>query len=95
MFVVTVTLSVMAPHATAFLEALRANAARSLAEEPGCHRFDICLDDDRMGQVFLYELYADKAAFDAHKATAHYAAFAEAAAEWVREKTVRTYRLDA
>jgi quinol monooxygenase YgiN len=93
MFVVTVTFKIHDAHIDTFLAALRENAALSRAEEPGCHRFDICRDDGCPGEVFLYELYSDRAAFDAHKATAHYAAFSDATSGWVEDKTVRTYRL--
>ena len=47
-------------------------AANSLAQEDGCHVFDVCTAGTT---VFLYELYTDKAAFDAHMQTPHYASF--------------------
>ncbi|GAA5070242.1 antibiotic biosynthesis monooxygenase [Roseibacterium beibuensis] len=94
MFVVTVTFTIREAHVVGLLSALRENAARSLSEEAGCHRFDICRDPERPGEVFLYELNTDAAAFDAHKATAHYADFSEATLGWVQDKTVRTWHLD-
>jgi quinol monooxygenase YgiN len=53
---------------------IRAHAAASLAEEPGCERFDVLIPKDAAGQpiqgrVILYELYRDEAALAAHRAT--------------------------
>ena len=66
-----------------FLELLKAHAARSLAEEPGCLRFDVLLPTDQYPehaeQVMLYEVYSSPAAFADHRETARYAAFFEAA----------------
>jgi quinol monooxygenase YgiN len=95
MFVVTVDFLAAAGQADALLSALRENAARSLADEPGCRRFDVCLSAEGPGRFFLYELYADPAAFAAHRGTPHYAAFAESTRDLVAEKTVRTHVLDA
>ncbi|MEL6748477.1 MAG: antibiotic biosynthesis monooxygenase [Pseudomonadota bacterium] len=39
----------------------------------------------------LYELYDDRAAFEAHLASAHYAAFDAATKDLIAAKTVTTY----
>lgn len=63
------------------------NAARSLAEEPGCRRFDVVrLEEDGEGLLF-YEIYDSRAAFDAHTRTAHFAAFREKIGDVVRERS--------
>ncbi|HEX3347581.1 MAG TPA: putative quinol monooxygenase [Acetobacteraceae bacterium] len=51
---------------------IRDHAARTLAEEPGCERFDVLqpLKQDGMpdlGRILLFELYSSHAAFDAHR----------------------------
>lgn len=51
-----------------------ADAAGSITE-PGCRQFDVVRPDDRPGNVVLYEVYDDRAAFDAHQRTPHYATF--------------------
>jgi len=56
-----------------FLEAIRANAAASVRDEPGCLRFDVCSVADDPDRFVLYELYADAAAFADHKAAPHFA----------------------
>ena len=66
------------------------NAAASLRDEPGCSRFDVLTPEGGPGErIVLYEIYDDAAAFDAHLATAHFAAFNEATAPLVASKTVR------
>jgi autoinducer 2-degrading protein len=71
----------------AFLRLVEANAAASVAGEPGCLRFDVLLPADGSGpDVFLYEIYSDRAAFDHHVTTAHFLAFDEATAPMVERK---------
>lgn len=92
MFAVVVTFQIKAGAMAEFLPLMIANAQTSLAEEPGCHRFDVCTDEDRPDEVFLYELYTDRAAFDAHLSAAHFKAFDSAVAAMVAGKDVRTYQ---
>jgi quinol monooxygenase YgiN len=95
MYVVTVEFTVHAQHVEAFRARMLENARASLAQEPGCRQFDVCVDPAAPAAVFLYEVYADRAAFDAHLAAPHYLAFAAAVAPWVAAKVVRTYeRMD-
>lgn len=75
-----------------FLTLMQDNAAKSVALEPGCHRFDVAASDDQR-QVFLYEVYEDGAAFDHHLVAAHYLAFDRASREMVLEKTVQRFTL--
>ncbi|MEM8592821.1 MAG: putative quinol monooxygenase [Pseudomonadota bacterium] len=91
MFAVVVTLRIAREEMSAFLPAIRLNASKSLANEPGCHRFDVCTDPERQSEVFLYELYENEAAFQAHLATDHFKHFDAQTAEMVLEKDVRTF----
>ncbi|MEM9104842.1 MAG: putative quinol monooxygenase [Pseudomonadota bacterium] len=92
MFAVTVTFSVKPGQRDAFMQAILANAAASRETESGCHQFDVCTDADRPDEVFLYELYEDSAAFDAHLQTGHFATFAELEDDLIVDKTIKTYR---
>lgn len=91
MFAVVVTFQIKRDQIDAFLPAMLENAQTSLAQEPDCHRFDVCTDPAQPGEVFLYELYTDKAAFDAHLDTAHFKRFDAQVADMIAEKTVQTY----
>ena len=91
MFAVTVLFRVSPEDADAFGALVRENARASLRTEAGCVQFDVCTDPATPGDVFLYELYDDAAAFDAHLASDHFKAFDEAVKGMVQVKTVRTY----
>jgi quinol monooxygenase YgiN len=90
MLVVTVVFEPKAEHAASFRAAMLDNARASRENEPGCRQFDVCIDP-ASGTIFLYELYDDRAAFDAHMRTAHFLAFDAQTREWVVRKDVRTY----
>jgi quinol monooxygenase YgiN len=75
-----------------FLPAALENARVSLASEKGCVRFDVCTDKERAGEVMLYELYTDRAAFDLHLQSVHFRTFDQFAAPMIESKEVSTYR---
>ncbi len=52
-----------------FLEIIREHAAQTLANEEGCLRFEVCDPIEGGDRVFLYEMYADEAALEVHKAS--------------------------
>ncbi len=93
MFVVTVNFEVAADKTEAFRAAVLKQAQDSLQREAACRRFDVCVDPDRTELCFLYEIYDDAAAFDAHLASAHFRAFDETVRAWVRKKSVITWQL--
>jgi len=59
----------------AFLELCQYDSVHSVQDEPGCSCFDVLTPEDEPNIIVLYEVYADRAAFDAHKETPHYAKF--------------------
>lgn len=91
MFAVTVLFQIKRGQMDAFLPAMRANAATSLEREPGCHHFDVCTDANAPDDVFLYELYADADAFQAHLESAHFREFDAAVSQMIISKEVRTF----
>ncbi|MDH4181203.1 MAG: antibiotic biosynthesis monooxygenase [Betaproteobacteria bacterium] len=90
MLVVTVVFEPKPEHAPAFRAAMLDNARASRETEPGCRQFDVCVDP-ASGTIFLYELYDDRAAFEAHMRTAHFLAFDAATRDWIARKDVRIY----
>lgn len=78
-----------------FESAILHNAAMSLKNEAGCHRFDVCRDPQDPALFFLYEIYDDQAAIDAHMRSPHYLAFNSSSQDWVEQKTVRKMLLMA
>lgn len=88
MLAVTVLLEIVPGQMSAFLPRMVENARASLNDEVGCVQFDVCQNADT---VFLYELYADRAAFEQHLTTPHYLAFDRVTAKMIARKTVHTY----
>jgi quinol monooxygenase YgiN len=93
MLVVTVRFDAAAGWEEAFLTRVRRQAADSLAREPGCSRFDVCTPEAGAGQVLLYEIYDDAAAFDLHLKSEHFLAFNAETAGWTTSKTVERWLL--
>ena len=58
----------------AFMAAMGVNAAASVRDEPGCLAFDLLRDRSDSHLVWLYEVYLDEAAFEAHMQSAHFLA---------------------
>lgn len=71
-----------------FRRAIDVNASASCRTEPGCRQFDVVEPRDEPDRVILYEIYDDRAAFDAHLKTPHLAAFEAASKHLVTKKTV-------
>jgi len=74
-YVVAVEFEIAPGKMPVFLPLMLENAATS-RREAGCRRFDVCRPHARRDGVFLYEIYDDEAAFQAHLQTAHFKAFA-------------------
>jgi quinol monooxygenase YgiN len=89
MLALVVEFRIHADHVAAFDAAIRANARASLATEPGCRQFDVCRDPADASLFFLYELYDDEAAIQAHLQSTHFLQMDQRTAGWVRSKVVR------
>lgn len=93
MYVVTVVFEVKKEAIEAFRAAVLLQAESSLTKEEGCRRFDVCFDAARKERVFLYEIYDDRAAFDRHRETPHFAQFNRTAEPLLTRKAVETWEL--
>ncbi len=91
--VLVVDFRIKPPHVADFATAIGANARSSLADEPGCRRFDVCRDPTDPQAFFLYELYDDEAALQAHLQSPHFRQMNVATRDWVESKQVRRLRL--
>jgi autoinducer 2-degrading protein len=87
-FVIFVDFRVRAGERAAFRRLIDDNARESCRIEPGCRRFDVLEPDGEPDRVLLYEIYDDRAAFEAHTRTAHFARFDAASAPLVAAKSV-------
>jgi (4S)-4-hydroxy-5-phosphonooxypentane-2,3-dione isomerase len=73
MFSLVVQMEVRPEHREEFLAGMAANAEAAVRDEPGCLRFDVSSVAADPNRFFLYEIYADAEAFEAHKVSPHFA----------------------
>ncbi len=92
MLTIVVEFRILPAHIEAFECAIIANATASRETEPGCRQFDVCRDPADPQLFFLYELYDDTAAFDAHLFTRHFLEMEALTAGWVQSKVVHRYQ---
>lgn len=77
-FVVIAEFQVKAGQLDAFLTAAQDDAQHSVTDEPGCRQFDVICPEAAGDTVVFYEVYNDRAAFDAHLETPHLERFRKA-----------------
>jgi (4S)-4-hydroxy-5-phosphonooxypentane-2,3-dione isomerase len=70
-----------------FRARLSQHATTSLANESGCHQFDVFQDRSDNTLFLLIESYEDEAALELHRNSAHYKAFRADVADWVTERS--------
>jgi autoinducer 2-degrading protein len=92
MLVIVVEFHVRPAFVDQFDRAIVANAIASRETEPGCRQFDVCRDPRDPQLFYLYELYDDAAAFDAHCRTAHFLEMDALTAGWIQSKRVHRYQ---
>ena len=91
MLVVLVQVTVRKEMLAEFERAILANADGARTREPGCLRFDVSQNEDDPAQWLFYEMYKDGAAFEAHRASPHFAAYLTVAVKAVLSKTLTRY----
>ncbi len=82
MYVVVVSIDIQPGFRERFVEALLDDARGSVTHEPGCLRFDVIQDERNPDRIYLYEVYRDKAAFDAHTRAPHFLTWRDTAKDW-------------
>lgn len=92
-FVIVVDFKIKPGQMADFRKLIDDNAKASVRDEPGCSRFDVCAHRKDADRILLYEIYDDRAAFDAHLKTRHFAVFNEASAALVLDKNAAEYDL--
>ena len=91
MFVVTVIFVIKPGDLDDFIPVMIRQAHNSLTREEGCLQFDVCQDRDQPERVFLYEVYSNRAAFDAHLQTTHFLDFDKTVAPWTEAKVAEQW----
>ena len=57
--------------------------------EPGCHEFNITVSLKDPNHVFIFEVYDNAAAFEAHRATDHFKKYAATTKDMVAKRDAR------
>lgn len=83
---------IKALHIDTFSVSIAENARLSRELEPGCRQFDVCRDPEDRSVFFLYELYDDEAAIQAHLQSPHFLQMNAATRDWVEAKRVWRYQ---
>nr|WTB34856.1 antibiotic biosynthesis monooxygenase [Streptomyces sp. NBC_00830]WTB35043.1 antibiotic biosynthesis monooxygenase [Streptomyces sp. NBC_00830] len=79
------TLKIKPDRRPQFLAAVEDDATCSVRDESGCLRFEAFQDTTDPDTYHLLEVYRDEQAVAAHRETAHYARWLEAAQEFLAE----------
>jgi autoinducer 2-degrading protein len=66
----------------AFIAAVRLDGLGSTHEEPGCLRFDVYQNIHKPDELYLFEVYVNKTAFEYHTRTPHIAKWRESVKDW-------------
>ena len=93
-YVVLAQFEVKSGQLAQMVEAAKIDAKASVANEPGCRRFDVLVPRDGGDRVVLYEIYDDEAAFQAHLETPHLKAFRDAIGSLIETRQVDTFEVD-
>ena len=81
MYVVIAPIQIKAGSKEQFIKEIIDDARGSVNNEPGCLRFDVVQDAAEPNRIWLYEVYKDEAAFQAHTQAPHYIKFRDATSD--------------
>jgi len=85
MYVIIAPIQIKAGFKEQFIAAVTEDARSSVANEPGCLRFDVIQDANDANRIWLYEVYKDEAAFQAHLQSPHLGKFRDTTQDWRTE----------
>jgi autoinducer 2-degrading protein len=71
-----------------YLAAIKEVGATTIKTEPGCREFDITVSQKDPNHLFIFEVYDNATAFDAHLKSDHYKKYAAAAKDTVAKREV-------
>jgi autoinducer 2-degrading protein len=89
MLALLVAIKIKPGHRDAFVEALMDDAKGSVNNEPGCLRFDVLQDDANPDRIYLYEVYKDEKALEAHREAPHFKKWRETVKDWFDGEPMR------
>jgi (4S)-4-hydroxy-5-phosphonooxypentane-2,3-dione isomerase len=87
-YVNAVDLDIVPAEMEKYLAAIKDNAASAI-KEPGCRQFDVLVLASNPNHIFLYEVYDNETAYQAHRATDHFKKYAATTANMVAQRNAR------
>lgn len=69
-----------------YLRALKENGAAAVQTEPGCREFNITVSQSNPNHVFIFEVYDNAAALDAHRQTDHFKKYAATTKDMIAKR---------
>jgi (4S)-4-hydroxy-5-phosphonooxypentane-2,3-dione isomerase len=87
-YINAVDIDVVPGQIDAYLAALKENGAAAVTE-PGWHEFNITVSPKDPNHVFIFEVYDNAAAFEAHRATDHFKKYAATTKDMVAKRDAR------
>lgn len=82
MYVIIAPIQIKEGYKEQFVEAMLDDAKGSVNDEPGCLRFDVIQDAADPNRIWLYEVYVDEAAFQAHLEAPHFIKWRDTVKDW-------------
>ena len=82
MYIIIAAIQIKEGFKDRYIDGLVVNASSAVRDEPGCSRFDVIQDANDANKIWVYEVYDDEAAFQAHTQAPHFLKFREASADW-------------
>ncbi|MBI4553932.1 MAG: antibiotic biosynthesis monooxygenase [Candidatus Latescibacteria bacterium] len=86
MYIIMASIQIKQGYKEPFIAAMLDDARGSVRHEPGCLRFDVIQDGADPQRIWLYEVYTDEAAFQAHLQTPHFIKWRDTVKDWVEER---------
>jgi (4S)-4-hydroxy-5-phosphonooxypentane-2,3-dione isomerase len=88
LFIAAVEYDIVPGQVDNFLAALKENGAASV-KEPGCRQLDIAVSQKDPNHVFIFEVYDNAAAAEAHTATDHFKKYKAATKDMVAKREAK------
>ena len=82
MYVIIAPLQIKEGYKEQFVNGIMEDASGAVHDELGCLRFDVIQDVNDDNRIWVYEVYKDEAAFQAHTQTPHFLKFRDESADW-------------
>ena len=89
MIALMVTIQIKPEHQKAFIKSMLDDAIGSNRDEPGCLRFDVIQDKKDPNRIYLYEVYKDEAALEAHRNAPHFIKWRDTVKDWYAGERIR------